>query len=384
MLGDFHIQSAAQEILSSGSLVETETLSLESPTVEGGSSNILINGNVTAGAAVRGTQSLLVKGSLIGSERWPCRIEVDGDVVVFGDVKYAHVTGRSIRIGADARHCRLTAQRGLEVGKDLSNARIEVGEFDSENRKIEEAKQKILQTKQEGELIERQLRRDEKSMHKKFSSTHFDLNFSAGGIIEHMRSGIVINLQRFYKVVGERSDKEIDQALLEFFAKSVVGFLVRSNHRILKTSKGRQKAFKNVIRSLHDLFFLTREFDKQSSRIAQCEAGIDNLIDALSSQTSPVYVRGAMTPGIDLSFVLPEIERLEDEDEKVFIGRGTVKLTARPGKDAHLCEVTCSDTGGQDTVSNPGSEELQGILIQVHEGRAVWEPINMPVEEGLP
>ena len=153
MLGDFDIQLAGQEILSSGSLVQTETLSLESPTFEGGRSDILVNGDVTAGAAVKGTQSLVVKGSLIGSERWPCRIEVDGDVVVFGDVKYAHVTGRSIRIGADARHCRLTAQRGLEVGKDLSNARIAVGEFDSENRKIEEAKQKILQTKQEGSSL---------------------------------------------------------------------------------------------------------------------------------------------------------------------------------------------------------------------------------------
>ena len=75
MLGDFHIQSAAQEILSSGPIIETETLSLESPTVEGGDSNILINGNVTAGAAAAHALGPRASRVLPGSDsgRWRSR-----------------------------------------------------------------------------------------------------------------------------------------------------------------------------------------------------------------------------------------------------------------------------------------------------------------------
>ncbi len=374
MLGDFDIQSAAQEILSAGRIVETETLTVDSGPLDAGDSNALVSGDVTAGAVVRGRQSLLVEGSLVGEADRPCRIEVEGDVVVIGEVRHARITGRGIWIGTKARHCRLTAQQDIEIGGDLFDARIVAGELDLGKRKIEERKQNLAKAQREREFIEQQLRIEERRVDKLLKVTRVVLDFSIGQIVQRKRNRVKVDLRPFYKVVGEKTEEEIDRALLEFFAKAVVGLLTKANRGYIGGSPNRQKVFRSVVRSLHDLFFLTRKSDRQSNQIAPGEAELNALIDALSNQTSAVYVRGAVLPDIDLQFVLPDVEWLEEGE--VSIGMQTARLTLRPGADADQREVIRLDTSGEDTVLSPNPEELQGISIRVHEGRVVWEPPN--------
>ena len=374
---DFNVQSAAQKILSAGRLVETETLTAHNEQLDAGDSNALISGDVTAGAVVRGLRSLLVEGSLIGEANRPCRIEAGGDVVVVGEVKHAQLTGRSIHIGGGARDCRLTASRDIEVGGDLTDARIVAGEFDSEKRKIEELKQKIHRAQQEGKFVEQRLKLDQKRMHKQLSTTRFTLDFNIGQIIQRRRNQIRIDLRPFYRVVGEKTDDEIDRALLEFFAKAVVGLMTRTNRHLLRENQNRQKVFKGVIKSLHDLFFLTRKFDNHAHRMAGDEAELNKRIDALSSQTGVVHVQGAVLPGVDLHFVLPDVERLEDGE--ISIGTWIARLRVRHGADANQRKIVQIDTNGEDSVLNLSPEELQGISIRLHNGQILREQIGISV-----
>ena len=116
MLGDFDIQSVAQEILTAEDLVETETIRSTTRAYDGKGSSVVVNGNITAGAVVKGTYDLLVQGWVVGEEGRPCQIEAEGDVVIEGDVRNARIKGQSIRIGGEARRCQLNSQRGVEIG----------------------------------------------------------------------------------------------------------------------------------------------------------------------------------------------------------------------------------------------------------------------------
>ncbi len=146
MLEHFDIQSAAREILSAGRIVEADADTLDTGVFDAEGSNALINGNIAADAVVKGAKSLLVQGSLLGEAKRLCRIQMGGEVVVSGEVKYAQIAAHSIRIGAGAKRCRLAAQADIWVGSDLADARMVVGEFASAKRKIEKLKQKAWYT----------------------------------------------------------------------------------------------------------------------------------------------------------------------------------------------------------------------------------------------
>lgn len=375
MLGDFDIDAAAKEILSER-VVESEGLSQESPTLDGGNSNMLVDGNVAAGATVKGLQSLLVKGSLIGSERWPCRIEVLGDVVVMGDVKYAQVACRNLRVGAEARDCRLSARAGVEIGENLTNARIVIGEFEPERQAILELRQEIRQVEQRTEYTRRQLALEQKRVHRQFVATQFSLDFSAGQILHQRRNQVVIDLRPFYKVVGDRNEAEIDQTLRGFFAKAVVGLLTRTNRHLIRQNPNRQKIFKSVIRDLHDLVFLTRDCDKQSSTLSDDESRLEELMDALNDQMRPAYVRGTVVPDVDMQFVLPHAARAEDGG--VEINMETAKLSIRPGEGSDERDVTDTDTFGEESVETAPDEDLRGLLVRVCDGRVTREGLDAP------
>jgi len=373
MLGDFDIQVAAEKILSER-VVESEGLSLKSPTLDGDSSNILVDGNVADGATVRGLQSLLVKGSLIGSERWPCRVEVMEDVVVMGEVKYAQVACRSLRVGSEARDCRLNARMGVEIGGNLANARIVVGEFEPERQAILELRQEIRQAEQRTEYIRRQLSLEQKRVHRQFSATQFSLDFSAGQILHQRRNRVVIDLRPFYKVVGDRTEKEIDQTLRAFFAKAVVGLLARTNRHLIRQNPNRQKIFKSVIRDLHDLFFQTRDCDKQSSILSDDESRLEKLMDALNDPMRPVYVRGAMVPDVGMQFVLPHAAR--SEDGEVNISMEKARLSIRAGGSGDERELTGADFSGEESRETVPTEALRGIVIYAREGRVIREGMD--------
>ncbi len=221
-------------------------------------------------------------------------------------------------------------------------------------------------------FTQRQLGIDEKRMERQLRRTSFDFDFNIRQIVRRLDNRVQIDLQPFYRIMDDKTEADIDSALLEFFARGIVGLLTKRNRHLIMENPNRHKVFMNVIKSLHDLLFLTRKFDKQSSLRAKAEADLNRLIDALNSQSSAVHVRGAVLPDLDLDFALPDMAWLKDGD--LSIERQTARLTVRGGATDNHREVTQVDIGGEAAVLHPNPEELQGISIRIHEGRPVWEP----------
>jgi len=373
------IESAAQAILSTGRIVETETLTLDDGVVDAGESHALINGDVTVGAGLKGAKSLVVQGALLGEADRLCQIEMGEDAVVLGSARYAHVVARSILIGRETRDCRLTAQADIRIGGDLADSRIVVGEFSGEKQGIEELKQRIRQLEHDRRSVEQQLRIDEKRMGRQLQTASFGLDVSAGHLVRQSDNLVQIDLQSLYKIIGEKSEQDVDRALLEFFSKAVVGVLVRNNRHHIVNNPNRQRIFFGTVKSLRNLFLLTHRRDRQSDLISKAEARLDRLIDALNTQVCAVHVRGEMLPEVHMRFLLPDVARFQDGE--VSVGMQTAELTVRPGADANHREIIQVDISGQETVQNVEAKTLQRISIRVHEGRVAWGPAGAFAED---
>lgn len=257
----------------------------------------------------------------------------------------------------------------------MSGARIVAGDFDADRLKISALKRKILRVRKDKEFKERQFQIDQRRVPKQISRTRFILDFSIGQVVKHWivretQKQIEIDLQPFYKVVGDRSEKEIDRALMEFFTTGVVGTLVRANQHLIEINPNRKKVFMGTVRKLHDLLFLGRELDKLADEIAKTEAERNRLIDNLSNQTSAVYVQGVILPNIDLQFVLPDVA-WSDEGEAA-IGMQTPKLVLQRGADPYKWEVQLVDINDRASVRSINPEDLEGVAFRVNEGWVDW------------
>ena len=371
MLGDFDILAAAGEITSSEHVHQVDSLAMENGTIEIFDANLQVNGDMMPGGVVKGSRSVLVKGTLQGNERWPCHIEVDGDIVIMGDVSCAQLMGRSIFIGGQVKDCQLSGQLGIEVGGNLSQARIAVGEFDQERRQILVIVDTLSKVGARRDYAGRQLRLDQKRVDRMFNTTRVDFAFSLGNVIRRKRRRIEVDLRPFYDVVQTRTEAEIDQAIVEFFAKGVVGALTRTNQNFLRSNRNRQKILMEVIRNLHELFLLTRGFDKMTKQVAGLESDLNDLIEGVNGRKTGVYVKGAMRPDVDIRFVIPTVSR--EEDGEVALEADTAHLQMRNGEDG--LDVKRVDSSGEeeDVSCEPGAFEC--VTVHVHEGLVVWDGV---------
>ncbi len=63
--------------------------------------------NLESGTRIRSDASVIVQGWVNGSVKNRSHIVAEDDIVVDGDVHYAHLRGRTIRIGGEAKRCVL-------------------------------------------------------------------------------------------------------------------------------------------------------------------------------------------------------------------------------------------------------------------------------------
>jgi len=370
MIGDFDIEKAAEEILSESSkIVESGPIDLENPTLDGGRANILVDGNIGVGAAVKGEGSLVVKGSLLGNERWPCRIDVDGDVMILGDAKHAVVNGRSIRIGANAQQVNLGGRKGVEIAKDAEDARVVVGNFEPEKRTIERLKELIAQESQDADNADRLLALEQRRMHKQINQTQFELNFSLGKIILQMRNRIEVDLAPFYKMLSGKAGVNTDNALSEFYAKAVVGLLSRTNLHLIRGNPSRQKIFKTVIRSLHDLFQATRESDRIAEQVRVHRKNLQTQLASLKEHDAPVCVGGALGTTSEIRFLAPIID---DEDVTVMLQGAKLSLTVEDGGEVR---AIVTDVLGDESALD--SEKLEGIALRFSDEQVTLEGLGV-------
>ena len=75
-----------------------------------------------------------------------------------------------------------------------------------------------------------------------------------------------INLTVFYSSLGEQSESQRKTALVQFFAKGVVGYLARANRKYISDNPAREKVFLQLLKHLRELFLL----DLQSATLSSC------------------------------------------------------------------------------------------------------------------
>ena len=173
------IQAAARHILQSVPVLEVDTVGPDEGVLDGGEAAVLVKGDLTAGASLRGAGSLIVEGSVMGRSNRPCQIDMGGEVVVLGSVRQAEIRAQRIRIGKQTSKCLFTTEVELEVDGDLVDARIVSGGMGSQEEKVQRLKQKLTQARKEREFIERQVKLDQKRTDRLFQATRISFDLSA-------------------------------------------------------------------------------------------------------------------------------------------------------------------------------------------------------------
>ena len=365
------LREVTDTLLSGGPVIEMDTLTRDSGALGAGEETVHIRGDVMAGAVVRGAGHLVVEGSVIGRSDGLCRIDMDGEVVIFGNVRQAHIKARRICVGKGASRCGLTTDTDLQVGDDLVETIVAAGGMNNLRTQTQALKQKLARTEEERIYIQKQVKLDQKRVASLFDATRISFDFNIGEIIRRSGNRLEVDLAPFYRTVGDKSPEEMDRALLEFFAKAVVGLLTRANVGFIVAGPNNRKVFFTLVRKVHDLFFLTRKLDKQISGIETDRANFSNMLEALSRHRSKVTVGGSLQPEINLKFYITDTE-----DDELAVGGHSTELTLRSGVRREVVRV---NDEGESLVGNLETGPLEGLNFSVDDGWVVWEPIETPV-----
>ena len=376
----FDFQRVTHELLASEWVAERTELTLENGAVDTGRGTVVVAGDVMPGGQAIGEGALLVQGSLRGSERRPCRVDVLGDVIVMGEVAHSHISARRIYIESNAQHTRLSARERIEIGGSLSDAHVHVGQFEPEKRLIKEVNEEMVQFRREIESIEREITLDRKRINKLFETTRISLS-NIGQIVQLKHKHIVIDLDPLYQTLNDKTDLEIDRALREFFAKAVVGQLTRVNIQFLAGSKNRQKILKGVVRNLHDLFFLTRKLDKLVALEKLTAGRVEALMQKLGSRICGIFVKGALLPILEAQFTVPGVKYVTEGEsgDESDVGKITIGQSGGQGK----LEITRTNTKLEQETQMADFGEFQHCRLQVLEGDVIWKPLGLALENAV-
>ena len=176
----FDIQSAIDAILESDGLVETQGLPPNKSRFDVEDNNGLFDGDGPKGVTLTGHRALLVQGSLLGASGNACRIQVEGDVIITGNVRHAQIQGGNIYIAGTIQHTRLISTKQIKIGADLVHSQLTLGDNKASQRQIEELQHAIGRALEERESLDRQRSQDEKRMHRSSRTTSTPLNFNIG------------------------------------------------------------------------------------------------------------------------------------------------------------------------------------------------------------
>ncbi|MGA1195950.1 MAG: hypothetical protein ACO36I_05555 [Candidatus Latescibacterota bacterium] len=375
MLGQFKIEDVSSELEQVTPIFRRDELLFTEGPLDLYEGTLMVLGDGGPGSVVRGIGNVVINGSLLGNSRMPIRIEVDGDVVVKGAVSHAVLDANTVYVGTDASDVQVNARLGFEVGGDLTDARVRVGEYDLARKKIDYLKKGLADAQWERDATERKLRMEEKRVDKMFKNTRVILASNVGRILQAKRNRLVINLQPIYESLSNRQEQDMDKALREFFAKAIVGLLTRANqHFLVGKNRHRQEIFKGIVRDVHDLFFLTRKFDKQTQQCTILNQWVDDAIQVLNGRVAGIYVGGRCKPELNVSVTIPEVT--VSDNGQVMISGDMARLQGKVSQTGGI-DVKCVSTLGIETCQTGDIDILENCKISVLDGNMIWCPLRL-------
>ena len=373
----FDIDADAAAILSAGDLAQSESMTPDQKVrvFDIGDRNGVIAGDILGDATVKGKGSLLVQGDVLGGHGRPCRIEVDGDVVVTGNVKYARIHSRNIHVGGEAHHLQANVVSTVKIGANLHVSQLIVGSYETRKHRTEELKHQLERQRDKREALERQIGQDEKRMDKACKTTLIPLNFNVGQLVQHQHNRIQINLDSFYESIGGHRGAKTQSALTEFFAKGIVGVLARANRKYISDNPVREKVFLQLLKGLRELFIQVTERDLAIQEISNIQTETDHLVDDMRSQQPTICVQGAIVPQTDMKFILPRVVRNGAEDLSYSDQAATIKI--QPGSDQGQRTLLLCSAEGEETQEELGNDAVQNLVFRTQKGTVMWNSLTL-------
>ncbi|MFT5086530.1 MAG: hypothetical protein ACI906_000947 [Candidatus Latescibacterota bacterium] len=370
------IESAEKTILEEGETAECKGLMPNRNTFEAGDANGVLQSDMPSGATINGERSMAVQGSLNGTQSDPCRVQVKGDLVVTGNIYHAQIRCRKLYAGGDVQHSRIIAVEDVQINGELMVSQLSTGDYSDKKQYIDNCHRDYAKGQEDRESLERQIRQEEKRVDRSCKATRIPLDFNISRIMTHENNQVRINLSSFYTSLGELPEDKRKLALMEFFAKGIVGYLARANRKYIDGNPAREKVFLQLLRHLRELFQLVAERDFLARRQKIDQEQLEEMIEKLRNQQQAIYVQGGVQSENTIRFALPRVRSLGEGQFEFIDHAATLKVSAAAGDELHLELV---DTEGNKEVRNVGSEDLEDLRFQTSLGKVVWNTVTTQV-----
>ncbi len=374
MASIFDISAVENDLLGDGETVDCKGLNASSHTFDAGDKNGHLLDDMPAGTNVHGARSMVVDGSLNGMPNNPCRLQVTGDLLVKGNLFHAQVKCANLYVDGDIQDSRVTTTGDVYIGGELMQTHMVLGDYVDRKNTIDNIYRDFARKREERESLDRQIRQEEKRVDRSCKATLVPLNFNVSRIISHENNQVRINLTSFYSSLGDLSEARRKTALLEFFAKGIVGYLARANRKYISDNPAREKVFLQLLKHLRELFLLVAERDFIVLRQESDGQQMDEIADKVRNQHQNLFIEGGIHPDSSLRFMLPNVAT-GDDDEYVFTDKAASCRIERSADDAML-NVTLQDTEGNGNVHCIPSSDLEEARLSTTLGTVVWDSVT--------
>jgi len=367
----FDIQPVVEAIMGSTPLVATEGPPPGKKRFDAEDSNGMFIGDVSSGLTLMGQRSLLVQGSLNGTGSNPCQVEVEGDVVVTGNVGHARIHCQHLHVGGAVHHARLVTAGDIIIGADLVHTHLLVGDYEARQGRINELQQELVRGRERRVTLDRRIGQEEKRLDRTCKTTHVPLNLDVSRLIAQEQDRIRIDLSTFYQAMGDQPETKLRMALTEFFAKGIIGYLAKANRRYIIDHPAREKVFLQLLKNLRELIMLVFQRDRLIVAVNRAEDEMEQLVAEVRQQIRSVHIQGAVQPETEVEFALPLVQRLEEGEWN--LAHRSVSLKIQSASQPGQLRLHVTDVDGKPVSRDLSADELQCVLLSTSEGHPVWE-----------
>jgi hypothetical protein len=360
----------AQKLQAGGDLVIKKGLMPAAGVLQTATGPVLVKGDIRGGVQVKVGHDLIVKGAVVGDIGQPCRIEAEGDVLIVGEVRYAHISAQNIRVGGEVRNTALTSFEHIHVESDLIDVDIAAGDLSTCRRRARKHQLRLVQRFDKVQVLAKQLARDEVRLHKQCDRTSAGLNFHAAEIVLHERDRIRIDLGKFYRYVADKGEEEVTAALKEFFAKGIIGLLGRTNRAYIAANLAHEKVFVQLIQGLRELVFLARRVDLLNVGVRREREALAALAKQLHNLDRGVAVKGKIYPDTTFKFLPREVD-ISESGELLAIGQHA-ELNISSGANTSQRKLIRRSVSGRLQTDSLSAEEFRDVVLQLDGEHVVW------------
>ena len=366
----FDIGPAVEAIETFEGLVEAQGLPANKNVFETGEANGRFVGDLPGGSTISSQGSVVVQGSINGTKGNPCRVRVEGDLVVTGKVQYAQIRCRNLSVGADLTHAKAKISGAALICGQFTETELVLGEYEDRKLRIENLRNEIVRGLDERESYDRRISQEERRVDRSCKATRIPLNFNVSRLISQENGRVRIDLSSFYTSLGELPEAKLKAALIEFFAKGIVGVLARANRKYIDGNPSREKVFLQLLKTLRELFVLVSERDIVVLRLEKAEKEVETIIEALRSPTNNAHLQQGVGTQSTIDFHQPRVRR--DEEGEITFVHQTATMKAEQGSPGELRLDLCSLEGENKSEDVPTSD-LQATTFCLREGQVTWE-----------